>query len=85
MAVPQKVVLWGRNGCSFCDNVKSVLAAHDYPYEWIDVEGKDVLRDVLEVKYGSRLIPVVEIGGEGKFEALLHTELDRLEAFLKAE
>lgn len=49
MAVQQKVILWGRNGCSFCDNVKSVLAAHDYPYEWIDVEGKDVLRDVLEV------------------------------------
>lgn len=82
MSGKQKVVLWGRNGCSFCADVKSVLEAHNQPYEWIDVEGKEVLRDVLEVKYGTRLIPVVEIGGDGKFEAILHTELDRLEAVL---
>ncbi|QRG68641.1 glutaredoxin family protein [Brevibacillus choshinensis] len=82
MAVQQKVVLWGRNGCSFCEKAKAVLEAHNHPYEWIDVEGRDVLRDVLEVKYGTRLIPVVEIGREGKYEALLHTELDRLASFL---
>ncbi|MDF2681338.1 MAG: glutaredoxin [Brevibacillus sp.] len=82
MSTKQKVVLWGRSGCSFCANVKEVLEAHDHPYEWIDVEGRDVLRDVLEVKYGTRLIPVVEFGGDGKYEALLHTELDRLESFL---
>lgn len=82
MSAKQKVVVWGRNGCSFCANVKAVLEANAHPYEWIDVEGKDVLRDVLEVKYGTRLIPVVEIGGAGKYEALLHNELDRLEALL---
>ncbi|WP_134684053.1 glutaredoxin family protein [Brevibacillus migulae] len=82
MATNQKVILWGKNGCSYCSNVKALLEAEKQPYEWIDVEGKDVLRDVLEIKYGTRLIPVVEIGGDGKYEALLHTELDRLESLL---
>jgi len=82
MSTKQKVILWGKNGCAYCSHVKAVLEAQNQPYEWIDVEGKDVLRDVLEVKYGTRYIPVVEIGGNGKYEALLHTELDRLESLL---
>ncbi|MGN7471239.1 glutaredoxin family protein [Brevibacillus sp. SAFN-007a] len=78
----KKVVVWGREGCSYCENVKAALEEQHHPYEWIDVAGKDVLRDVLEVKYGTRLIPLVEIGGDGKYEALLYTQLDRLEALL---
>ncbi|HZG17306.1 MAG TPA: glutaredoxin domain-containing protein [Candidatus Bathyarchaeia archaeon] len=82
MSTKQKVILWGKNGSSYCSDVKAVLEAQNHPYEWIDVEGKDVLRDVLEIKYGTRYIPVVEIGGNGKYEALRYTELDRLESLL---
>ncbi|MDC0759601.1 MULTISPECIES: glutaredoxin family protein [Brevibacillus] len=82
MSAKQKVIVWGRSGCSFCTDVKAILQANQRPFEWIDVEGKDVLRDVLEVKYGTRLVPVVEIGGDGKYEALLHTELDQLQSRL---
>ncbi|GEC87864.1 glutaredoxin family protein [Brevibacillus brevis] len=82
MSAKQKVIVWGRSGYSFCTDVKAVLQANQHPFEWIDVEGKDVLRDVLELKYGTRLVPVVEFGGDGKYEALLHTELDRLESRL---
>ncbi len=78
----KKVVVWGREGCSYCENVKAILETNNQPYEWINVAGKDVLRDVLEVKYGTRLIPLVEIGGEGKYEALLYNQLDRLESLL---
>ncbi|MFF0826558.1 glutaredoxin family protein [Brevibacillus sp. NPDC003359] len=82
MSAKQKVIVWGRSGCSFCTDVKAVLQANEHPFEWIDVEGKDVLRDVLEIKYGTRLVPVVEIGGDGTYEAFLHTELDQLQSRL---
>ncbi|SFJ77118.1 glutaredoxin family protein [Thermoflavimicrobium dichotomicum] len=82
MSASKKVVLWSRSGCHYCAEVKAFLEANNYPYENLDVEGKDVLRDVLEVKYGIRHVPVIEVGSKGTFEAVLEPDLDRLKALL---
>ncbi|RIE01911.1 NrdH-redoxin [Cohnella faecalis] len=80
----RKYILWGKKGCSYCERVKGVLAANDQAYAIVDVEGRDDLRDILELKYGTRLVPVVEVqnreSGDGVYEAYVHTELDRFEA-----
>ncbi|WP_126429552.1 glutaredoxin family protein [Brevibacillus marinus] len=82
MAEKAKVVLWYKPGCHYCAEVKAFLEARNYPYEGINVEGKDYLRDVLEIKYGVRHVPVIEVGGDGKYEAILDWDLARLEALL---
>ncbi|MNP71232.1 hypothetical protein D3C76_1675900 [compost metagenome] len=46
------------------------------------MQGNDVLRDVLEAKYGIRHVPVIEVGGDGKFEALLEPDLEKLAELL---
>ncbi|WP_279633649.1 hypothetical protein [Brevibacillus antibioticus] len=38
MSAKQKVIVWGRSGCSFCTDIQAVLQA----------KGKDVLRDQLQ-------------------------------------
>ena len=79
---PKKVVLWSKTGCHFCGEVKAFLTSRNQPFENIEVEGNDVLRDVLEAKYGIRHVPVIEVGGEGKYEALLEPDLEKLAALL---
>lgn len=46
------------------------------------MQGNDVLRDVLEAKYGIRHVPVIEVGGDGKYEALLEPDLEKLAELL---
>lgn len=82
MANQKKVVLWSRKGCHYCSEVKAFLEENHYEYENIDVEGKDVLRDVLEVKYGIRHVPVVEVGSQGSYKAVLEGDLNRLKELL---
>lgn len=72
----KKVVLWSKTGCHFCGEVKAFLTERNQPFENIEVQGNDVLRDVLEAKYGIRHVPVIEVGGDGKFEALLEPDLE---------
>jgi len=85
MARGQKVVLWGRQGCQGCQNVKAFLEEKGYAYETVDVEGRDYLRDVLELKYGVRHVPVVEIGNGQVYEAVTDGDLQRIEALLKQQ
>lgn len=78
----KKVVIWSKPGCHYCGIVKNYLEENNHPYENIDIEGKDYLRDVLEAKYGIRHVPVVEIGGEGTFTAVTDWDLDKIEQLL---
>ncbi|WP_339297916.1 glutaredoxin family protein [Paenibacillus sp. FSL R5-0623] len=78
----KKVVLWSKTGCHFCGEVKAFLTERNQPFEKIEVQGHDVLRDVLEAKYGIRHVPVIEVGGDGKFEALLEPDLEKLAELL---
>ncbi|AJS60501.1 glutaredoxin family protein [Paenibacillus sp. IHBB 10380] len=83
MSTNPKIVVWSKPGCHYCAEVKSYLEANHYSYENIDVGGNDILRDVLEVKYGIRHVPVVEIGREGKFEGVVEVGLKHLQAALE--
>lgn len=77
------IVLWSRQGCQACQRVKSFLQEKGYPYSNIDVEGRDHLRDILEVKYGVRHVPVVEVKtGDASYQAVLGDDLDKLTAIL---
>lgn len=78
------VVLWSKEGCHFCGEVKSYLESKNQPYQNIEVSGNDILRDVLELKYGIRHVPVVEVGRGGVYEALLEPDLAKLEKLLAA-
>lgn len=78
----KKVVLWSKTGCHFCGEVKAFLTACNQSFENIEVQGNDVLRDVLEAKYGIRHVPVIEVGGDGKYEALLEPDLEKLAELL---
>ncbi|WP_342552639.1 glutaredoxin family protein [Paenibacillus sp. FSL R7-0652] len=82
MSSSKKVVLWSKAGCHFCAQVKAFLAEQNQPFENIEVQGNDVLRDVLEAKYGIRHVPVIEVGRDGKYEALLEPDLGKLAALL---
>ncbi|MGF7048842.1 glutaredoxin [Paenibacillus sp. DS2015] len=83
MSTNPKIVVWSKPGCHYCAEVKSYLEANHYSYENIDVGANDNLRDVLEVKYGIRHVPVVEIGRDGKFEGVVELGLDHLQAALE--
>lgn len=74
MAHNKKIVLWGRKGCHYCDGLKEYFEKEGYVYSSVDVEGNDYLRDILELKYGIRHVPVIEIGVDNAFEALTDFE-----------
>lgn len=82
MAENVKVILWSREGCQACQQTKAFLNEKGYAYLNVDVEGKDYLRDVLEMKYGIRHVPVIEIGRNGIFEAILDGDPSRIETLL---
>ncbi|EFM11280.1 glutaredoxin [Paenibacillus curdlanolyticus YK9] len=84
MSSNQKVVLWSKTGCHHCAQVKSLLEANNIAYENVSVDNNDALRDVLEVKYGIRYVPVVEVGGAGKFEAWTDLDLEHLQTLVGA-
>lgn len=68
----------------FVGEIQSYLEAQNQPYENIQVDGNDALRDVLETQYGIRYIPVVEMGGDNKYEALLNPDLEELTKALES-
>ncbi len=51
------VVVWSKQGCSYCDEVKGYLREKAVAYETIDVTERDEMRDVLQAKYGIRHVP----------------------------
>ena len=82
MAKEQSIVVWSKEGCSYCNEVKTYLAEKDLAYQTIDVTENDDLRDILETKYGVRYVPVVEIGEGNIYRAVTEVGIEHLEKAL---
>lgn len=76
------VVVWSKEGCHYCAEVKQYLKDTGVKYETIDVTPHDERRDILQVKYGVRHVPVVEIGQGEVYEAVTKVGIEHLEKVL---
>ncbi|MFF2175058.1 glutaredoxin family protein [Lysinibacillus sp. NPDC058147] len=85
MAKNIDVIVWSKQGCSYCDEVKTYLQQQDISYKTVDVTHNDAFRDILETKYGVLYVPVVEIGSNGVFKAVTEIGLEHLKAALAAD
>jgi glutaredoxin len=65
-----KIVVYQRPNCPLCDEAREALAAHDIPFDEVDVSADEAL----ESEYGP-FVPVVEVGGRIVF----HTGMDASE------
>lgn len=82
MSNPLSVVVWSKQGCHYCVEVKQFLEEKQVNYQTIDVTNHDVFRDILEVKYGIRHVPVVEIGQDGLYQGVTEVGIKHLEKAL---
>ncbi|WP_249870091.1 glutaredoxin family protein [Oceanobacillus saliphilus] len=82
MANDQSIVVWAKQGCSYCNEVKTYLEGKGLAYQTIDVTENDDRRDILEAKYGVRHVPVVEIGQGNVYEAVTEVGIEHLEKAL---
>lgn len=79
------ILLWAKNGCSYCEDVKEFFAEKQIDYKVIDVTEHDNRRDILEAKYGVRYVPVIEIGKDGQYTGVTELGLKALEKELKVQ
>lgn len=79
------VILWSKVGCSYCVDVKEFFAEKNITYKEVDVTVHDDRRDILDIKYGVRYVPVIEIGKDGRYTGVTELGLDALEKELKAQ
>lgn len=77
------VIVWSKQGCHYCSEVKNFLDEKKISYQTVDITNHDEYRDILEVKYGVRHVPVVEIGRDEVFEGVTKVGLEHLENVLK--
>lgn len=73
------IIVWSKKGCSYCDEVKQYLEQNNLAYKEIDVTKNDNYRDVLEVKYGIRHVPVVEIGNGRSYKGVVEVGLEHVQ------
>lgn len=83
MSKELSVVVWSKEGCHYCGEVKQFLESKGIKYETIDVTHHDERRDILEVKYGVRHVPVVEVGQNEIFEGVTKVGIEHLERVLE--
>ncbi|WP_419960005.1 glutaredoxin family protein [Psychrobacillus sp. BM2] len=84
MAQHISVVVWSKEGCSYCNEVKEYLSEQNIAYKTVDVTNHDEYRDILDVKYGVRHVPVVEIGKNNVYEGITEVGLEHLKAALES-
>lgn len=77
------IIVWSKEGCSYCEEVKEYLEGKDLAYKSVDITKHDDRRDILEAKYGVRYVPVVEIGQGNAFEGVTELGLEHLEKALE--
>lgn len=82
MPQQNKILFWSRKGCHYCEEIKEFFERNEYEYTAIDVEGKDYLRDILELKYGIRHVPVVEIGSNHIFQGVIEKDFMLIESLI---
>ncbi|KMY51549.1 glutaredoxin family protein [Peribacillus loiseleuriae] len=82
MSKSLNVVVWSKEGCHYCAEVKQFLEEKQVDYQTIDVTNHDERRDILEAKYGIRHVPVVEIGQNGMYEGVTEIGISHLEKVL---
>lgn len=83
MSKPLSIVVWSKQGCSYCAEVKNYLEDKGIEYRTVDVTNHDDYRDILETKYGVRHVPVVEIGKDGVYEGVTEVGIEHLEKALE--
>ncbi|MEH7082536.1 glutaredoxin family protein [Neobacillus drentensis] len=84
MSKPLSVVVWSKQGCHYCTEVKQFLEEKQVIYQTIDVTNHDEYRDILDVKYGIRHVPVVEIGQDGIYQGVTEVGVNHLEKALNS-
>lgn len=77
------VIVWSKEGCHYCGEVKQYLQEQGIEYETIDVTNHDERRDILEIKYGVRHVPVVEIGQGEVYQGVTKVGIEYLQEALK--
>lgn len=77
------VIVWSKKGCHYCSEVKDFLDEKKISYQTVDITNHDEYRDILELKYGVRHVPVVEIGRDEVYEGVTKVGLEHLENVLK--
>lgn len=82
MEKQQSIIVWSKEGCSYCNEVKTYLEENNLTYETIDVTENDDRRDILEAKYGVRHVPVVEIGEGNVYKAVTEVGIEHVEKAL---
>jgi glutaredoxin len=83
MSKELSVVVWAKQGCHYCGEVKQYLEDKGIKYEMIDVTLHDERRDILEIKYGVRHVPVVEIGQGEVYQAVTKIGIEHIEGVLQ--
>lgn len=83
MSKSLSVIVWSKQGCHYCSEVKNYLEDKKIGYQTVDVTNHDDYRDILEVKYGVRHVPVVEIGKGEVYEGVTEVGIEHLENALK--
>lgn len=59
------IILWAKDGCHYCQEIKDFFQKNKLAYQVIDVTQQDNFRDILFAKYGIRYVPVVEVASAG--------------------
>lgn len=77
------IVVWAKEGCHYCSEVKEYLTGKGLAFGVVDVTGKDEWRSILELKYGVRHVPVVEIGKDGVYQGVTEVGIPFLEKALQ--
>lgn len=78
------IIIWLKQGCSYCEEIKAYLQERHISYKTVDVTSNDIFRDILDIKYGVRHVPVVEIGSSetGIYRAVTAIGLEHLQKAL---
>ena len=84
MAQDISVVVWSKEGCSYCNEVKEYLSEQNIEYKTVDVTNHDEYRDILDIKYGVRHVPVVEIGKNNVYKGVTEVGIEHLKASLES-
>ncbi|MFJ8234867.1 glutaredoxin family protein [Ureibacillus sp. NPDC094379] len=79
MSANLDIIVWSKQGCSYCAEVKGYLEQEGIPYKTVDVTEHDEFRDILEVKYGVRYVPVVEIGLNNTYQGVTELGIEHLQ------